>query len=143
MVVDNWLLSIKACQLSTELKSLTAKAKVIAILHWVKWHCFLWVRNIRVLKHPPESHKLASNFVFDARQALAGSNMHHDCILDMDQTLIQFSLHWKWSFDSLGNCTVDICKLAVNTRHATLAVMVTVPGRMFPPFFIFKGRLGG
>ena len=37
---------------------------------------------------------------------------------------------------------VDICKSTIDTRHATLVVMVTASGRMFPPFLIFKGRMG-
>ena len=92
-------------------------------------------------KHPTESHELASNFVLDARQTFIGSEMHHDWILNIDQTLLLFSLHGKQSLDSHGTC-IDNRTSTGAKRHVTLAVMVTASGRMLPLFLIFKGRPG-
>ena len=76
-------------------------------------------------------------------QTLTGPNRHHDFILNMDQALIPFSLHRKWSLNSHGTCMVDIPKSIGDTRHATLVVMATASGRMLLPFLIFKVSLEG
>ena len=79
MVVDNWWLSIKACQSSSEFKSLMAMAKVIVISHWVQWHSFPY--HLKVMSW---YHELASNFVLDAIQTVTGPNSHNDWILNMN-----------------------------------------------------------
>ena len=118
--------------------------KVMAISCGMKWKSFSYQRGTKESqKHPAKSHELASNFVMDARQTFTVPNKQHNFILNMDQTLIPFSLHGKWILCSYGTHTVDIHKSTGNTRYATHAVKVTAFGKMFPPFLMFKGRPGG
>ena len=105
----------------------------MSISCWVKWHSFSYCLGTKESqKHQAESHDLALKFVADARQTLTDLNRHHDFILNMDQTQILFSLYGKWSLDSQGIHTVDICKSTGIARHATLAVTVTASDGMLP-----------
>ena len=103
---------------------------------------FILIRIKESQKQLAESHELTSSFVLDTRHTLTGPNRYHDFIINLNQTLIPFSLHRKWSLDIHGTCMIDTHKSTGDTRHATLTVMVTASGRIFLPFLVFKGRPG-
>ena len=39
--------------------------------------------------------------------------------------------------------TVNVCKSSSSTMQVTMAVTVTAAGKALPPYFVFKGKLGG
>ena len=39
--------------------------------------------------------------------------------------------------------TVNVCKSSSSTMRVTMAVTVTAAGKALPPYFVFKGKLGG
>ena len=75
------------------------------------------------------------------KSKLEGRNF--DNVLNVDQPLIPFLYHTYMMLEVKGVRTVHSRASTTEMKPVTLAVTVTVSGKMLPPFLIFKGKPQG
>ena len=66
-----------------------------------------------------------------------------DYIINLAQSPIPFTFKRQRTLEFVGAPMVSICKLACDTKQATLAVTITASIRTITPVLVFKGMLGG
>jgi hypothetical protein len=91
-------------------------------------------------KHFKDMEAYSKHFINPMKLKLEGRSL--DNALSMDQTPIPFSFHSNTTLKLKGAHMVHSLASTMDTKHVTLAVMVTA-WKMLTPFFIFKGKPHG
>ena len=90
-----------------------------------------------VQKHFTKTEAAAKDFIAMMQVKMQGRNL--DGILNMDQMPIPYSHHASKMLEFKGAKTIQAQSSTSDTKLVTLAVAVTVSGKLLPPFLIFKG----
>ena len=80
-------------------------------------------------KAPSESMGDAHDYMEVTCPKMLEPCCHQDYVLNMDQTPVPFSYDPKSTLELIGRRTVHVWKSTSDTKHATLALTVTMSGK--------------
>ena len=91
-------------------------------------------------RHPDKVAEEAINYMAVVYKLVVGLHRNPHFIMNMDQTLVYFSLNGKQTLNIAGARTVHICTLTCNTKQATVPVMICADRTLLPSVVVFKGQ---
>lgn len=94
-------------------------------------------------RHPEEVEEEATNFLNEVRTKVIGPHRDKRWIINMDQTLVYFTMNQKTTLNTVGARTVHVHTSTNDTKRATVAVTITASGHLLPAVTVFKGKPAG
>ena len=144
MAVSINMIVLKAVHLSRPFHEKSSKAQYHIVNKFVKSHGMVHRMGTHVAqKAPSESMGEARDYMEVTRPKMLELCRHQDYVLNMDQTPVPFSYDPKSTLELIGRRTVHVRKSTSDTKHTTLALTVTTPGKALIPLIVFKGKPNG
>jgi hypothetical protein len=94
-------------------------------------------------RKPDEVAAEASDYMAVMRRLVDGPHRDRCFILNMDQTLVFFTINAKRTLEVVGVRTVHVRTSTNDTKHTTVAVTITSLGFLLPSMVVFKGKPNG
>ena len=94
-------------------------------------------------RHPEEVEEEATNFLNEVCTKVVGPHRDKRWIINMDQTLVYFTMNQKTTLNTVGARTVHVHTSTNDTKRATVAVTITASGHLLPAVTVFKGKPAG
>jgi len=105
---------------------------LLSVMDWfISWACIFHSRI-----QGSEGHSGA--FMEMVCRMLPGPSRNKDYIINMDQSPIPFTFNRQRTWELVGTCPAQVCKLTCDTEWATLVVTITALGKMITPILVFK-----
>ena len=135
----------KACKLSREFAQKSPEAQRCVIRRWLHAQSLRFrMGTHECQRSPSETHAEALDFITNvARVKCSQANRHPRWILNMDQTPIFFTNHFKMTIEKKGAKAVNVLTSTGDTKRATFAPTICGDGSFLLPMLIFKGERHG
>ena len=133
VTVSTFLIVVKASSLSQafNMKSSTAQCRTVKCIVHAHWFFYqMDTHKSRGKLGEVEGEK--KDYLHFILPFLIGNHRDLHFILNMDQTLVYFSMNAKQTLKLVGTKTIHIRTLTNNTKHATVAVMIAGDGAVLP-----------
>ena len=140
------MVTIAASFFDSQFRNKETCAKDQVIRRFVDAHDFVLRRGTHESQRTPAAVAAdAMDYMSYIRPKVSCPLRQQRYILNMDQTLIFFSMHAKTTLDLVGTRTINIRASTNSTMRVTVAVTITASGEILQPMIVFKGspRPGG
>ena len=133
---------MKASKLLPEFSVKTITAKDAAVRRFLKSHDLVYRIGTHVSQKSPKlAEDDAADFVKTICPFLYGPSRHPSFILNMDQTLVYYSMQEKKSLHKKGARTVNVRTSKNESERITVAMTISAAGDLLQPTIVFKGKL--
>ena len=136
--MSNLSILIKACSLSRNVKVKTFRAQYSAVERFVKKYGLVYRLGTHELQRTKqEVDEEARTWLEDVQKKLEQPQYSQDCILNMDQTAVYYSMQAKRTLSKQGQRTIFIRKAKDDSKRATAAFTITASGLQLQPCLVF------
>jgi hypothetical protein len=143
-VVDTVKILLRTSYLSPEFREKSFAARASAVKRWLMAHSMRYQMGTHTSQPPPvEVTAEALDYMVYMCHIVEGSNRDWHFILNMDQTPVNFAMSSKRMLELIEKKTIHIRTTADDTKHATVAVTITMDGTLLLSMIVFKGTPKG
>ena len=144
--MKTFLVVVQASSLSPEFKAKSFTARCSTAKRFMRAHSFVYRMGTHETQRKPEAEEVegeAKDYMRLIGPFVIGSHRDPRFVLNMDQTLVYFSMNSKRTYKLIGKKTILIRTSTNNTKRATVAVTIAGVGTVLPSVVVFKGKANG
>ena len=144
--MKTFLVVVQASSLSPEFKAKSFTARCSTAKRFMCAHSFVYRMGTHETQRKPEAEEVegeAKDYMRLIGPFVIGSHRDPRFVLNMDQTLVYFSMNSKRTYELIGKKTILIRTSTNNTKRATVAVTIAGVGTVLPSVVVFKGKANG
>ena len=135
---------LRASQLDERFRRKKMQTKFSIVRRILRSHSIvIRAKTHQAQRHPKEMVDEAKHFVSRISPLLASPNRDQWYIINMDQTLVFFSMVPNKTLNIAGERSINVRTSTRSTMQLTCAVTVSAAGDILRPFIVFKGKRDG